>query len=293
MTEPTFTQWARRVEEMLERTLPKARSAQATLHDAMRYACLGGGKRIRALLVYAGGDMLGVDPRTLDYPAAAIEMVHAYSLIHDDLPAMDDDDLRRGKPSCHRAFGEAVAILAGDTLQAQAFELLCRPESGLDAAARLSMVHLLADAMGARGMAGGQLADVEAVGRTLDLAQLEAIHGMKTGALIRASVMLGAGCGRPDAHVAARLEAYGERLGLAFQVVDDILDETTDGSGPGKPGGADRIAGKPTYTSILGLEKAAEAARRLHAEALASLDAIRYDTDTLRRLADFMINRRH
>ena len=286
--------WVERVENKLETVLPDESGATATLYQAMRYATLGGGKRLRATLVYATGEMLGVDPAILDYPAAAVEMVHAYSLIHDDLPAMDDDDLRRGKPTCHRAFNEAVAILAGDALQARAFEVLSDPDSGIPTENRAVMINRLAQASGVSGMAGGQLVDLEAVGKPLTMNELQNMHLMKTGALIRASVQLGRLCSPESNETLDRaLEDFCHSIGLAFQVVDDILDETMDSDTLGKTGGADRAMEKPTYTSVLGLEKAREIAAQLHRQSLASLGTIRHNTQNLQELADIIVQRHY
>src|SRR5512140_2893939 len=242
-----------RFEDVLRGLLPSADVAPQRLHEAMRYAVLDGGKRVRPLLAYAAGQLAGADPHIVDAAAAAVELVHGYSLVHDDLPCMDDDTLRRGQPTCHVAFGEAVALLAGDALQALAFEVLARgplPDPGRACAE-------LARAAGAAGMAGGQAIDLAAVGTTLDLAQLETMHRMKTGALIRAAVLLGAACGAPlpDAHAAA-LDAYARAAGLAFQVVDDVLDVEGSAATLGKSAGKDAAQGKPTFVSALGLEAA-------------------------------------
>jgi farnesyl diphosphate synthase len=286
--------WLNRVEQMLDTSLPNLSDNTATLHQAMRYSSIGAGKRLRAMLVYATGEMLNVSEDILDYPAAAVEMVHAYSLIHDDLPAMDDDDLRRGKPTCHRAFNEAVAILAGDALQARAFELLSDPASGVSPTQAIRMLNLLANASGGEGMAGGQVVDLEAVGNLLSVDDLQIMHRMKTGALIRASVLLGAMCtSDTDDATYAALGDYADAIGLAFQVVDDILDETMDSSVLGKASGADRALNKPTYTSILGIERAREVAEELHQQSLASLATIRHNTTNLQQLADLVVNRHH
>jgi len=284
-----------RIEGVLERWLPGAEVHPARLHEAMRYSVLGGGKRIRPVLAYAAGRALGVPAERIDGAAAALELIHVYSLIHDDLPAMDDDDLRRGKPTCHKAFDEAMAILAGDAIQALAFHILAHdPDLVDDAGRRLEMIDSLAMAAGSRGMAGGQAIDLGSVGQQLDIAQLEDMHIHKTGALIRASVMLGA-LSAPQAEPAQleRLDHYAKCVGLAFQIRDDILDVEGDTATLGKAQGADIALNKPTYPSILGLEASKAQARSLHAEALDSLSDFDAGADMLRWVADFIVNRLH
>jgi farnesyl diphosphate synthase len=244
-----------RAEQALDHRLPPADQSPADLHRAMRYAVLGGGKRLRPLLVYAAAQALGEDGPQLDAAACAVELIHAYSLVHDDLPAMDDDALRRGRPTCHIVFGEAMAILAGDALQALAFEILAEdttrqtsPETGM------AMLRTLGRACGAEGMAGGQALDLAAVGQPLTLAQLEHMHACKTGALIRASVQLGALAAGGDADVLPALDEYASAVGLAFQVRDDILDVEGESTVIGKTAGKDAAAGKPTFPSIIGLD---------------------------------------
>ncbi len=289
-----LTQWATRVEGVLDQLLPEAEGPVSALHEAMRYASLGGGKRLRASLVYSTGALLEVDTSLLDRPAAAVEMVHAYSLVHDDLPAMDNDDLRRGKPTCHRAFGEAIAILAGDALQTRAFEILCEHDSALPANNVLRMIKALAQSSGVAGMAGGQAIDLDAVGKNPDLEYLEIMHSMKTGALIRASVRLGALCSSTVTRdTLNQLDIFARCIGLAFQVIDDILDEVSDSGTLGKTGGSDRARNKPTYTSTVGLANARRIVDTLHGDALASLKTIRHNTDNMRQLADFIICRSH
>jgi len=284
--------WAVRVERALESALPSADAPPARLHQAMRYSALEGGKRIRPALVYATGEMLGVDPEQLDAPAAAVEMIHVYSLVHDDLPAMDDDDVRRGRPTCHRKFGEATAILAGDALQVLAFATLTRAPAS--AAQRLGMMSLLADASGTAGMAGGQAIDLAAVGRTLDVSQIEAMHRLKTGALVRASVLLPAELADGlDSDHYQRLSRFGAALGLAFQIVDDILDVEGDAAALGKATGADRARGKPTYPAAAGLPASRARADQLYREALAELSQAGPPADPLRALAAFIVGRRH
>lgn len=283
---------AARAELALEAALPPATQLPERLHQAMRYSVLGGGKRLRPTLVYAAGQALGTGVEQLDAPAAAVEIIHAYSLIHDDLPAMDDDALRRGKPTCHIAFGEAEAILAGDALQALAFEVLAR-ESCWQPAAQLAMLRLLASACGSLGMAGGQAIDLAAVGQQLTLAELERMHRYKTGALIRASVLLGAlaaGCAEGSAAYAA-LDRYGQEIGFAFQVQDDVLDVLGDTAVIGKPQGSDSARGKPTYPALVGIEESRRLARvhMQHAvDALAGFDA---RADVLRDLARYVVER--
>jgi farnesyl diphosphate synthase len=293
---PDFDPWSRdvaaRVEAALARFLPTPDAIPKRLHDAMRYSTLGGGKRVRAMLVFAAGELTRAAPTRLDVPASAVEIVHAYSLIHDDLPCMDDDVLRRGKPTCHVEFDEATALLAGDALQSLAFQLMAEHRLADDPAAQLRMLQLFATACGSHGMAGGQAIDLEAVGRTLTLPELEFMHILKTGALIRASVLLGAHCGRAlEPAALERLDRYAKCVGLAFQVVDDILDEAGDASTLGKTAGKDRAAGKPTYTSLLGLPEARELAHELHEQANAALEPFGDDAGRLRRLAQFIVRR--
>jgi geranylgeranyl pyrophosphate synthase len=293
--EPFLRECRQRVELALERHLPEASTLPTRLHAAMRYAVLGGGKRLRPVLVYAAGRALGAPMARLDAPACALELIHAYSLVHDDLPAMDNDDLRRGQPTCHKAFDEATAILAGDALQTLAFRVLAVDESlAPDPAARLHMIEVLATASGSRGMAGGQSLDLEAEGRDLDLIELENIHIHKTGALIRAAVRLAALCaeqGEPD--LVQRLEHYGACVGLAFQIRDDILDVEGDPLLLGKTRGKDAAQAKLTYASVLGLSGAREKAEQLHAEALGSLVGLDASADPLRWLADYIVGRAH
>lgn len=281
-----------RANRALEACLPAADRAPIELHEAMRYAVLDGGKRVRATLVYASGEATGADPALLDAPACAVELIHAYSLVHDDLPAMDNDDLRRGKPTTHRAFGEANALLAGDALQTLAFEVLAE---GADGAPRgLEMVATLARASGSLGMAGGQAIDLAAVGCQLSLDALENMHRHKTGALIRASVRLGALCGSDvSATALEQLDGYAACIGLAFQVRDDILDVEADTETLGKTQGADIALDKPTYPSLLGLDTAKQKAVELHERAIAELAGFDARADALRGLSAFIVNRPH
>ncbi|OBS09915.1 (2E,6E)-farnesyl diphosphate synthase [Acidihalobacter prosperus] len=289
-------QWRARAETALARWLPSAATLPDRLHEAMRYSTLGGGKRIRPLLVYAAGHALDVAAEQLDGAAAAVELIHVYSLIHDDLPAMDDDELRRGKPTCHRAFDEATAILAGDAMQALAFHIIAAdPTLAGSADARLRMIDTLAQAAGSRGMAGGQAIDLDAVGRELSLAELENMHIHKTGALIRASVRMGAlGAGDAAAPEAIeRLDHYAKCIGLAFQIRDDILDVEGETETLGKTRGADLARGKPTFPSLLGLSEAKERAHGLYQDALDALAPLPASAEPLRWIAGFIVNRIH
>jgi len=281
--------WRERFESVLDSRLPAENQDPVVLHQAMRYSALSGGKRIRPVLVYATGDALGLEAGALDPIAVAIELIHAYSLIHDDLPAMDDDELRRGRPTCHRAFDEATAILAGDALQALAFEILA---SGLSESRNgLAVVQEIAHACGSAGMAGGQALDLGAVGQPLDEAGLKEMHRLKTGALIRACSTAPCLLAGSDTATFAHLARYGECVGLAFQVRDDILDVAGDTELIGKNTQADALLGKPTFVSILGLEESTRQARELRDIALDSLDHVHGDTAALAWLADYMINR--
>ncbi len=272
-----------RTERTLEKWLPAANLAPQRLHDAMRYAVLGGGKRVRPLLCHAAGDIFAAPSESLDVPACAVELIHAYSLVHDDLPCMDDDVLRRGKPTCHVEFDEATALLAGDALQAAAFDVLARPGLTADPARQVAMLGLLAQAAGSLGMAGGQAVDLASVGKALDVPDLEFMHLRKTGALIRASVLLGAHCGNADAPALERLAHFANRVGLLFQVVDDVLDATADTATLGKTAGKDAAHDKPTYVSIVGLVRAREMAGELRD---AALDSLAPFGDGGRRLAE-------
>ncbi|MBP0602165.1 (2E,6E)-farnesyl diphosphate synthase [Aeromonas sanarellii] len=265
------------------------------LRDAMKYGLLLGGKRVRPFLVYAVGEMLGVKSELLDGPAAAVECIHAYSLLHDDLPAMDDDDLRRGQPTVHKAFDEGTAILAGDALQTLAFSILADHSMPAELMAnRVKMLSALARASGYLGMCGGQALDLEAEGRQITLAELEQVHRHKTGALIECAVTLGALC-KADVEPAtlAALQTYAAAIGLAFQVQDDILDITGDTATLGKPQGSDLAQEKSTYPALLGLDNARELARELHDKALTALQALPYNTDILEAFADYIIERTH
>jgi geranylgeranyl pyrophosphate synthase len=282
-----------RLEQALDQCLPVATTHPSGLHQAMRYAALDGGKRIRPTLVYAGGMATGAPQARLDAPACAVELIHAYSLVHDDLPAMDDDDLRRGKPSCHRAFGDANAILAGDALQSLAFQVLAQENSeDSDTATRLQMIRTLALASGSRGMAGGQAIDLAATGQQLNIAELEDMHIHKTGALIRASVVLGALCGNDvDSVQLGRLDHYAKCIGLAFQIRDDILDVEGVTETLGKHTGMDQHREKSTYPAIIGLDASRERARELHADAMDSLTGFGENADPLRWISAYIIER--
>ncbi|MEJ2610844.1 MAG: (2E,6E)-farnesyl diphosphate synthase [Candidatus Thiodiazotropha sp.] len=284
-----------RVECALEQRLPKPATLPIRLHEAMRYACLDGGKRIRPLLVYATGQALGLSAEALDAPACAIELVHVYSLVHDDLPAMDDDDLRRNRPTCHRAYDEATAILVGDALQTLAFQVLCCDQQmQADAQTRLAMIETLSRASGSRGMAGGQAIDLEAVGQELNLAELENLHIHKTGALIRAAVRMGAQLSPTSNNsLLAHLDRYAKCIGLAFQIQDDILDVEGDTETLGKTQGKDKAQEKPTYPSIMGLREAKEKAAELTQEALKNLEIFAEEADPLRWIATYITSRRH
>jgi farnesyl diphosphate synthase len=281
-----------RMEAALGRALPPADALPARLHDAMRYAVLGGGKRVRPLLVFAAGELVEATPEALEIPAAAVEMIHAYSLVHDDLPCMDDDSLRRGKPTVHVEFDYATALLAGDALQAQAFHVLASQRAARDATAQLHMLELLAQAAGSRGMCGGQQIDLDAVGKPLTEPELELMHIHKTGALIRASVLLGAHVGHAlGADELARLDHYAKVTGLLFQVVDDVLDATADTATLGKTAGKDAKDDKPTYVSILGLPAARSKAADLLESALDALKPFGARAARLEGLARFIAGR--
>jgi farnesyl diphosphate synthase len=282
-----------RMEAVLARLLPAARLAPARLHEAMRYAALEGGKRVRPLLTFAAGEIVGARAERLEVAAAAVELVHAYSLVHDDLPCMDDDVLRRGKPTVHVEFDEATALLVGDALQSLAFQLLAEHALADEPRAQLEMVKLLALAAGSRGMAGGQQIDLAATGKALSVPELEAMHIHKTGALIRAAVRLGAACGgTPDAPLRERLDQYAKTVGLAFQVVDDVLDAEASSATLGKTAGKDSRSGKPTYVSVMGLAHARELAQELRHNAHEALAPLGAGARRLRELADFIVLRK-
>jgi geranylgeranyl pyrophosphate synthase len=284
--------YQRRIEGVLARMLEIEGGATARLLEAMRYSTLAGGKRVRPVLVYATGEALGASLDTLDSPAAAVELIHVYSLVHDDLPAMDNDDLRRGRPTCHRAFDEATAILTGDALQARAFEVLTQGGAAIPASARLDMLRVLADAIGTRGMAGGQAIDLESVQQRLDEPALERMHRQKTGALIQASVLLGAlAAGITNAPERAALSEFGAEIGLAFQIQDDILDVEGTTQSLGKRAGADADRVKPTYPSVLGLEQSRAQAVLRRDRAIAALKPLGPRFAHLAEFAHFLVAR--
>ncbi len=282
-----------RADSVLARVLPREDQPPTELHRAMRYAVLGGGKRLRPLLVYATGKTFGAPLDKLDASAAAVEIIHAYSLVHDDLPAMDDDSLRRGRPTCHVVFGEAMAILAGDALQALAFDALAHDAAlDADAATRVEMLRALAIACGSHGMAGGQAFDLAAVGKTLTATELERMHVHKTGALIRASVRIGAlASGAADRATLATLERYGHAVGLAFQIRDDLLDIEAGTEQLGKTAGKDAASAKPTYPAILGVEASRAELAALTAAALDAVEPLGARARPLRELARFVAER--
>jgi farnesyl diphosphate synthase len=293
-----FEQWMRasvdRVETALEQYLPDTGVAPARLHEAMRYAVLGGGKRVRPLLCQAAGELTGANAEALDAASAALEMIHVYSLVHDDMPAMDDDALRRGKPTVHIQYDEATALLVGDALQSQAFIALTSEANGLTEAQQAALVRELAVASGSVGMAGGQAIDLESVGRKLSRPELETMHRKKTGALLRAAVRMGALAGaHPGAAALDALDQYAAAVGLAFQVVDDILDVTADSATLGKTAGKDAKDDKPTYVSIIGLEASRELAAQLGRDAHGALKPFGGRAQRLAELADLVVNRVH
>ena len=287
--------WRVRVERELERWLPPESVAPQQLHAAQRYSVLGAGKRIRPALVYATAETLGIPLDRVDAAACAVELIHAYSLVHDDLPAMDDDDLRRGRPTCHRAFDEATAILAGDALQVLAFKVLASHPAVPEApGVRVRLIEILADASGTAGMAGGQALDLAAEGRSLSLAEVETVHELKTGALMRAGVLMSAHCA--EAPEPARIEAlgrFGALVGLAFQIQDDILDVEGDSALLGKQTGSDVARAMPTYPAVAGLAAARARVRELHGQAASLLESLGCAGGPLAALADWLLTRRH
>lgn len=297
MTVSDFKTWAKSVQDKMEITLsdvlPRVDHAPARLHEAMRYSVLDGGKRVRPLLVFAAGEVVGASAERLQYAASAVEMIHAYSLVHDDMPAMDNDVLRRGKPTVHVAFGEATALLAGDALQTAAFDVLSAHKLADDPADQLRMLNILARASGSLGMCGGQGIDLFSVGQAISLPELEMMHILKTGALIRSSVLLGSFCGESLAEEARnRLDHFAKCIGLAFQVVDDILDCEADSATLGKTAGKDAANNKPTYVSHLGLAEARRKADALKADALEALQPFGARAQRLKEIADFIVERR-
>ena len=282
-----------RIEKALHAALPATDIAPSRLHCAMRYAVLGAGKRVRPLLAYGAGELSSAQPQRVDVVAAAVEMIHAYSLVHDDMPAMDADVLRRGRPTVHVEFDEATALLVGDSLQSLAFQMLSEHRLADDGRRQLEMVELLARASGSRGMAGGQAIDLESTAKTLAVPELEFMHIHKTGALIRASVALGARCGNALSDVQLnQLDHFSKFIGLAFQVVDDVLDADSNTATLGKTAGKDACNNKPTYVSALGLRRARELAEELRDNALRALDCLPENGGRLRQLADFIVLRK-
>ncbi|MFI8571457.1 polyprenyl synthetase family protein [Stenotrophomonas bentonitica] len=289
--EATFARWRDRIESQLDASLPSPSDAPRGLHQAMRYAVLGGGKRMRPLLVYAGGRIFGADENALDAPAMAVELIHAYSLVHDDLPAMDDDALRRGRPTTHIAFDEATAILAGDALQTRAFGLIA--DAPLPASLRVACLQTLAHASGAAGMCGGQALDIDATGHQQPLQDLERMHALKTGALIRAAVRMGALCGQAPAADLATLDTVASALGLAFQVRDDILDVEASSEQLGKTAGKDEAQAKSTFPALLGMDGAKAHLRTLSEQMFDGLAGYGEPADALRALAKLAVERDH
>lgn len=293
--ETYFSQCRERVDEKLQYFLSFPESRCSLLTEAMRYATLNGGKRVRPLLIYATAEALGANKSAADLAACAVELVHSYSLVHDDLPAMDDDDLRRGQPTCHIKYDEATAILAGDALQSYAFELLADGEAPhLDASDRLQLIQALAYASGTSGMAAGQSLDLQAEGKDLTLQELENIHVHKTGKLITAAVKMGAICAKTtDDQILKALDLYSSAIGLAFQVQDDILDIISDTDTLGKPQGADLQLAKATYPAILGLNEAKQKASELYENAIDALTCLNHRAEPLRALAKYIVTRNH
>jgi farnesyl diphosphate synthase len=290
-----FSAWQRAVQAQMEQTLknflPALEQEPKMLHEAMHYAVLDGGKRVRPLLVYAAGELFDANPDAMARAAAAVEMIHAYSLVHDDMPCMDDDDLRRGKATVHKKYDEATALLVGDALQAQAFLVLA--EGTLEASRKVAMLSRLAQAAGSHGMCGGQAIDCAAVGQALTLQELEHMHNLKTGALLEAAVMLGAWAGKTLlAAESLALHAYSQAIGLAFQVVDDILDTTADSATLGKTAGKDAAHNKPTYVSLLGLDASLALAEKLRQDAHSALLPFGDGATRLRELADLIVQRK-
>ena len=289
-----FSAWAAtkqaRIEDVLSHTLPSSNATPQKLHSAMRYSALEGGKRVRALLCYAASELCNTEAKVADAGACAVELIHAYSLVHDDMPCMDDDDLRRGKPSCHKQYDDATALLVGDALQSLAFEVLSQPNLCVQTNHQISMLNILAKASGSTGMAGGQAIDLASVGKKLSQSDLEQMHQLKTGALIQAAVLLGGINGSLEK--TAAISTYAKNIGLAFQVVDDILDVEADSSTLGKTAGKDADSNKPTYVSILGLADAKQHAQQLYNNAVDALTPFGESALRLRELAGFITQRR-
>jgi farnesyl diphosphate synthase len=292
-TASDFLTWVKtkqaRIEEVLDEALPPDSQEPHQLHSAMRYSALGGGKRVRALLCYAAAELCNTEIEIADAAAAAVELIHAYSLVHDDMPCMDDDDLRRGKPSCHKQYDDATALLVGDALQSLAFDVLSTPQLCTNANQQISMLNILAKAAGSTGMAGGQAIDLSSVGKALSQQELEDMHQLKTGALIQAAALLGAAGGTLEQISAVHI--YAESIGLAFQVIDDILDTEADTATLGKTAGKDAESNKPTYVTILGLDVAKQLANQLYETAIAALAPFGDQALRLRELAGFITQR--
>lgn len=290
-----MTQSRQQVDSVLEHWLPAVTTQPQQLHEAMRYTIFNGGKRIRPFLVYATGHALGIPMTALDGAACAVELIHAYSLVHDDLPAMDDDDLRRGQPTCHVAYDEATAILVGDALQTLAFQVLIRdPKLAGSDQSRLKILDTLAAASGSQGMVGGQAIDLDAVGQTLSINELETMHLYKTGALIRCSVCIAAlSVSNLNPRTLENLDRYAQCIGLSFQIQDDILDEESNTEALGKTQGKDRDNNKPTYPALLGMDGAKQKALQLHAEAVSVLSQFGNEANLLRELSKFIIERQN
>ncbi|MBM3356645.1 MAG: polyprenyl synthetase family protein [Betaproteobacteria bacterium] len=293
----SFQAWThanlQRIESVLQRVLPGPEIAPQRLHQAMRYAVLGGGKRVRPLLAFAAGELAQAESERVAIAAAAVELIHAYSLVHDDLPCMDDDVLRRGRPTCHVEYDEATALLVGDALQSLAFQLLGEYRLAEDMQTQLEMVKLLAAASGSRGMAGGQAIDLDSVGKSLTVPELEFMHIHKTGALIRAAALMGAHCGNGlDEKEFARVDQFAKYVGLAFQVVDDVLDAESSTATLGKTAGKDAKNSKPTYVSAMGAAQARELSRELRNNALAAIEDFGERALRLRQIADFIVLRK-
>ncbi|MBI4207224.1 MAG: polyprenyl synthetase family protein [Betaproteobacteria bacterium] len=281
------------IESTLQNVLPAPDIAPQRLHQAMRYAVLGGGKRVRPLLAFAAGELAMADTERVAIAGAAVELIHAYSLVHDDLPCMDDDVLRRGRPTCHVEYDEATALLVGDALQSLAFQLIAEYRLAADPATQLEMVKLLAAAAGSRGMAGGQAIDLEAIGKALSVPELEFMHIHKTGALIRAAALLGVRCGNSlNEKEFAQIDHFAKCIGLAFQVVDDVLDAEASTATLGKTAGKDAQQNKPTYVSALGVAESKAFAEELRQNALKALDGFGERALRLRQLADFIVLRK-
>jgi geranylgeranyl pyrophosphate synthase len=287
--------WRVRMEHALAARLPPAHDLPARLHEAMRYSVLGGGKRIRPALLFASARAVGLTEDDVEAAACAIELVHVYSLVHDDLPAMDNDDLRRGRPTCHKAYDDATALLVGDALQPLAFQLLASdPKLPASPAIRLRLIDMLAQAIGTFGMAGGQAIDLAVQGTRLDIGQVEDMHARKTGAVIRASVLMAAECSVPlNADLYAALNCFATAVGLAFQIQDDLLDVTGDVSTLGKATGADSERAKPTHPAIIGIPASQQRVRHLHNKAIDALAPFGDRAESLRSLAHWLLSRRH